>query len=209
MTTKQLSTLLACPLLLMLAGCDSAPTTSVKEAPKPVEAIGGQSALFKMYQVARAAWAKDVQVLSLNSMHVEGVPPLPAKAGAWQAVFTSDTLGKKRSYTYSVVESLGENLHKDVFAGPEESWSGKSGVQSEFLIAAVSIDTPAALKTALENGGSDYDKKNPNMNIAFVLEKTPKFPDPAWRVIWGESAGTSNFSIYVDASTGTFLTKMH
>ena len=47
------------------------------------------------------------------------------------------------------------------------------------------------------------------MNIAFVLEKTSKFPDPAWRVVWGESVGTSNFSIYVDSSTGAFLEKMH
>ena len=99
-------------------------------------------------------------------------------------------------------------MHKDVFAGPEESWSGKQGVESSFTIQAVSIDTDAAYKTALEQAG-DYAKKNPGMNIAFVLEKTSKFPDPAWRVVWGESVGTSNFSIYVDASTGAFLAKMH
>jgi hypothetical protein len=28
-------------------------------------------------------------------------------------------------------------------------------------------------------------------------------------VIWGESTGTSSFSIYVDASTGAFVEKMH
>jgi hypothetical protein len=105
-----------------------------------------------------------------------------------------------------VVEST--DVHKDVFAGPEESWSGKQGVESSFTIQAVSIDTNAAYKTALEQAG-DYDKKNPGMNIAFVLEKTGKFPNPAWRVVWGESVGTSNFSVFVDSSTGTFLAKMH
>jgi hypothetical protein len=105
-----------------------------------------------------------------------------------------------------VVEAT--DLHKDVFAGPEESWSGKQGVDSSFVIQAVSIDTDAAYKTALAQAG-DYDKKNPGMNISFVLEKTSKFPEPTWRVVWGESVGTSNFSIFVDASTGSFLTKMH
>jgi hypothetical protein len=203
---NKLATLMACPLILMLAGCDSTPTTTVKEAPKPIEPVTGQSALYKMYQVARTAWSADAQVLTCMSVHLPEVPQAPGKAAAWQAEFTSETLGRKRPYSYSVVEST--DLHKDVFAGQEESWSGKQGVESSFTIQAVSIDTNAAYKTALEQA-LDYDKKNPGMNISFVLEKTSKFPDPAWRVVWGESVGTSNFSIYVDASTGAFLAKMH
>ena len=57
MLMNKLSTLMACPLLLMLAGCDSTPTATVKEAPKPIEPATGQSALYKMYQVARTAWS--------------------------------------------------------------------------------------------------------------------------------------------------------
>lgn len=203
---KKLATLMACPLLLMLAGCESTPTTQVKEAPKPIEPVTGQSALYKMYQVARATWP-DAQVLTCSSVHLPEIPQTPGKAGAWLATFTSNAQGKQRSYSYSVVEAA--DFHKDVFAGQEESWSGKQGLQSSFLIQAVSIDTDAAYKTALGQGGADYDKKSPGTNIAFVLEKTSKFPDPAWRVVWGESVGTSNFSIYVDASTGAFLAKMH
>jgi len=37
------------------------------------------------------------------------------------------------------------------------------------------------------------------------LERTNKHPDPAWRIIWGESVGTSNFSVLIDASTGEYL----
>jgi hypothetical protein len=206
MLINKLATLMACPLILLLAGCGSTPTTTVKETPKPVEPVTGQSALYKMYQVARSAWSADAQVLTCTSVHLTEVSQAPGKAGAWQAEFTSEALGRKRSYSYSVVEST--DFHKDVFAGPQESWSGKQGVESSFTIQAVSIDTNAAYKTALEQAG-DYDKKNPGMNIAFVLEKTSKFPDPAWRVVWGESVGTSNFSIYVDSSTGAFLAKMH
>jgi hypothetical protein len=42
-----------------------------------------------------------------------------------------------------------------------------------------------------------------------MLEKLPKFANPAWRVIWGESAGTSNFSVYVDATENDFLERLH
>jgi hypothetical protein len=97
-----------------------------------------------------------------------------------------------------------------VFAGLEEGWSGPRGGNSPFPMMAVKIDTDAAYKTALEKGGgTDYDKKNPGKPISFLLEKVQKFPDPVWRVIWGESAGTSNFSVYVDASTGDFKEKLH
>jgi hypothetical protein len=203
---NKLAPLMACPLILMLAGCSSTPTTPMKEAAKPIEPVTGQSALYKMYQVARSAWAADAQVLTCTSIHLPEVPQSPGKAGAWQATFTSETLGRMRPYSYSVLEST--DFHKDVFAGQQESWAGKQGVESSFTIQAVSVDTTAAYNTALEQAG-DYDKKNPGMNIVFVLEKTSKFPDPAWRVVWGESVGTSSFSIYVDSSTGAFLGKMH
>ena len=197
-----------CSLFLILAGCsESSPTAAKKEPVKPAEAVGGQSALFKMYQVARSAWSLDAQVLKLNSIHLPEVPPTPGKAGAWQATFTSEKLGRSRTYTYSVVESQG-NLHKEVFGGPEESWSGKAGINTAFSFLAVKTESDAAYRTALEKAG-DYDKKNPGMTITVLLDKTPKFPDPAWRIVWGESVGTSNFSVYVDATSGGFLEKMH
>jgi hypothetical protein len=106
-----------------------------------------------------------------------------------------------------VVEQEG-NLHKGTFALGEENWSGKQGVNSSFDIRSVSVDSDAAYKTALVKA-AEYDTKNPGMTISFQLEKINKFSTPVWRVIWGESAGTSNFSIYVDASLGKFLEKMH
>jgi hypothetical protein len=33
-------------------------------------------------------------------------------------------------------------------------------------------------------------------------------PDPVWRIIWGESVSQSNFSVYIDASTGEFKEKL-
>ncbi len=195
--------------LLLLTGCSDSPSATVakKEAEKPLEPATGQSALYKMYQVART-WASDVQVLKLNSIALSEVPDVPrGKAAAWQAVFTSANRNQLRSYTYSIVESTG-NLHKGVFAGLEEGYSGPHGVNKPFLIIAVKTDTDAAYKTALEQAG-DYDKKNPGKPISILLEMNNKFPDPVWRIIWGESVGTAAFSVFVDASTGQFQEKMH
>jgi hypothetical protein len=75
-------------------------------------------------------------------------------------------------------------------------------------MAAIKIETDAAYKTALENGGAEYEKKNPDKPVTFLLEKVAKHPNPVWRVIWGESVSQSNFSVYVDASTGDFREKL-
>lgn len=193
-------------LFALLSGCSSeppAPSKKVVEAPPaPVK---GRQALQQMYITARG-WAPDAQPLKVNSILLSEVKAEPGKAAAWQALFVSASLGKARSYTYSVVESEG-NLHKGVFAGLDQSWTGSSGTTKPFLMAAVKVDSDQAYQTALKKG-AEYDKKNPGKPITFVLEANKKFPDTTWRVIWGESAGTSNFSIFVDASTGQYLETM-
>lgn len=196
----------ACALLWTLSGCSDNSTATKKEPEKPPEPISGLSAVYRMFQVART-WAPDTQVLSMTSMHFEGVPEAPGKAGVWEGTFTSANLNRSRVYDFSIVEQL-PALHKNVFAGPENSFSGSRGELKPFLIAAVKVDTDAAYETA-KSKAVEYDKKNPGKRITYLLEKTPRFPDPAWRVIWGDSVGTSNFSVYVDASTGAYLETMH
>ncbi len=206
---RKSSIFLASALFAILSACSDTPTSTVaKKEPEKLEPIGGQSAIFKMYQMARS-WAPDAQVLKMQSMHLTDIKDgAPGMAPAWQAVFVSAAKSQSRSYTYSIVDGEG-GLHKGAFAGPEEGWSGKSG--QPFLMAAVKVDTDAAYKTAMETPASkaaDYDKKNPGKPITLILERTIKHPDPAWRVIWGESVGTSNFSVLIDASTGEYLETM-
>ncbi|MEO8594574.1 MAG: hypothetical protein ABI759_14755 [Candidatus Solibacter sp.] len=199
----------AIALFAMLTACSETPstTTTAKKEPEKIEPVTGQSAVFKMYQMARA-WAPDAQLMKMQSMRLTEVKDAPpGTAPAWQAMFVSEAKGKSRGYTYSIVEGEG-NLHKGSFAGPEESWAGNRGMNSSFLMAAIKVDTDAAYKTAMETPQSkaaDYDKKNPGKPITILLERTTKHPDPAWRIIWGESVGTSNFSVLVDASTGDYL----
>ena len=109
-------------------------------------------------------------------------------------------------YTYSVVEAEG-NLHQGVFANLEESYSASSHQSTPFPVQALKIDTDAAWETAVKNS-ADYMKKHPDVPITFVLELTNRYPDVAWRIIWGESVSASDYSVFVDATTGVFLGKV-
>jgi len=203
---KRLSLFAASTLFLLLAGCSSeTPAPQTKAPEKPPEPVTGRTALQQMYIAARG-WAADIQPLKLTNIPLADVKPAPGKAGAWQAIFVSASQGRARSYTYSVIESEG-NLHKGVFAGPDQSYS-PTGATKPFPFAAIKIDSDQAYETALKKGGADYDKKNPGKPMTYLLEANDKFPDVSWRVIWGESVGTSNFSIFVDASTGLYLETM-
>ncbi|HLM97633.1 MAG TPA: hypothetical protein VK335_00020 [Bryobacteraceae bacterium] len=201
---KLMLTAFAAVPLLLVCGCSESPQPAEKKAVAPPEPVKGRSALYSMFNMARG-WAPDVQVLQLHSIDLPDVKRERGKAAAWEATFVSQQTGRKRSYTYSVVEAEG-NLHKGVFAGLEEGWSG-ARTATPFLIAAVKTDSDEVYQTALAKA-ADYEKKNPDKPIAFLLEKTEQFPDAAWRVIWGESVGTSNFSVFVDASTGKYLQTM-
>jgi hypothetical protein len=195
-------------LILILCACSEAPKETAekpKEPEKPAEPVTGRYAFQQMFVSARG-WATDAQVLSVSSIRLPEVKSAAGKAGAWQAIFVSEGHRKQRMYTYSVIETAG-NLHKGVFAGLEDTYSGPRGLAKPFPAVAVRTDTDDAYKTALKHA-AETTKKNPNIPISFVLEQTPRFPDAAWRVIWGESVAASNFSIYVDASTGDYLQTM-
>lgn len=192
-------------MAVALAGCSDSTAPAAKKT--TIEPVTGETALWRMYQVARTR-APDAQVLKLTTMPLAEVPAPPGKAGAWQATFTSVSGGRARSYTYSVVD-VEPTLHKGVFAGMEEAWTAPEGNSGPFLIAAVKTDSDAAYQVALKEGGTEYNKKSPGKPIMFLLEKAPKYTNPSWRVIWGESLSLSDFSIYVDATTGKFLERMH
>ena len=194
-------------LLISLLGCSSSPNRDGVKAPdKPAAPVTGRQAFQKMFPLARA-WMPDAQPLQLGSIHLPELKSEKGTAGAWQATFVSLQNARARSYTYSVLEAAG-NLHQGAFAGPAQSWSRPAGQARPFLIAALKIDSDEAYATAAKHS-ADYIKKYPDRPISFLLEQTNRFADLTWRVIWGESVGTSDYSVFVDASTGKYLETMH
>ncbi len=205
MSVSRFPAIFAAVLLLFLTSCSEAPPSSTEkkaEPAKPPEPISGLTALYQMYNVARQ-WAPDAQVLRARSIRVSDVKSEDGKSGAWEATFVSPSTRRARTYTDSVVEEQG-NLHQGVFGGLEESYSGPSGQESPFPINVLRIDSDKAYATALKTG-AEYAKAHPKMPISFLLELTPTHTNPAWRVVWGESVGTSSYSVLIDGSTGESL----
>ncbi|HOK46716.1 MAG TPA: hypothetical protein PLA43_03300 [Bryobacteraceae bacterium] len=203
---KRVYSLIGCvPLLLMMAGCSEGtkPVASEPKEPEPPpEAVTAQQAFHQMYIIARS-WAPDAKPLRMASLDLQEIKSEGGKAGAWECTFVSEQRRRARRYTYSVVETTSPILAKGVSAGSEDSWAG-GGQAKPFLVQAFKTDSVAAYEVAMKRG-ADYAKKNPNLPIKFLLEQTSRFPNPAWRVFWGESVSTSGYSIFVDASDGSYL----
>ncbi len=185
---------------LLFAGCSSAPKPAPeKPEKKAAEPVTGLHALYQMYSHARS-WAPDIKILSYVSIGISQVKPQPGKAAAWQVVFASEALSMKRAYTFSVYQAS-VTLRQGMFPEAPGAWSND---HRAFLIAAVKTDTDQAWETALKHG-EEYNRKNPDIPISYTLEMDRKVNDPVWRVIWGESATSSAFSVQINASTGEYL----
>src|SRR5438128_1330412 len=102
-TMRKLLLALACATFLLLTGCSETQTATKKEAEKPPEAVTGESALYKMFQVARSWGGPETKVLKMNSARLQDVPAGPAgTAPMWEATFVSESKNSARTYTFSI-----------------------------------------------------------------------------------------------------------
>jgi hypothetical protein len=150
-------------------------------------------------------WASDAQPLTVQSLNLDKVPSGDGKAGAWEVVYVSMQLGRAKTYSWSAIEL--DSLHKGVFGTGDEAWSGPAGQQRPFASQSLQIDTPDALKTAETEAEKFLSKPGDKPPITFLLESTPRFPNPVWRVLWGNSVSSAQYSVTVDASTGKALAR--
>jgi hypothetical protein len=192
--------------LLLLAGCGSSPAPEVQKAaapPTPKLPTSALSALYKMY-VSGRTWAPDLQPLELQSIPIAEIPAKEGNYGAWQAVFVSESKRARKTYTFSLVEQ-GERLHEGVFGAAEESFEARSSNLVSFPLAALRVDSPAALKTALEHGGAAFEKKSLNIPPQFHLRRNRRDGSPVWVVYWGATELTARFGVQINADSGGFI----
>ena len=185
---------------LFLLDCSSG--SSPKAIEKPPEPVTGLHALYQMYTFART-WAQDLKVIRLASMAVSEVKAQRGKAAAWQVQFSSETLGKARTYTFSVYDES-VTVRKGIFA---DSAGPLSGDTRSFVIGQATTDSDQAWEISLGHG-KKYSDEHPDMPVSFILESDRQTGSPVWRVIWGVSAATSGFSVVVDAHAGTYIKSM-
>ncbi len=191
-------------LALMLGACSSMSTSPApKKEVAPAVPVGGQSAIFYMYQAARQ-WKGDAQILSVENVNLDSVAPADGKYGAWRATFVSLTAKSQKLFTYGVVEEGA--IRKGTYAGSESLYAPKAATRV-IPIQKVKVDTPAALEIAKKQL-KDVIAKNPDAPVQIIMEWTYQTMNPAWRVIIGPSLSQSLGSVYVDADTGKFIKKM-
>jgi len=196
--------LLLLPAILLVSACSDSPTPTAAKAPeKPVEPITGRHAFQNTYPSARM-WSGDSQPMQIRSLMLDEIRSEGGKAGAWEITYASAQKASVRAFTWSAVEAEG-NLHQGVFGGSQDAWDPTRGPQTPFVAAALQVDTDAALETASKKAVEYLKKPGTKPPVNFVLEVTPRFPNPAWRVFWGTNPGSAEFTVFVDASTGTVL----
>lgn len=190
---------------ILLTGCAEEP--KVKKEEKPPEPVSALKAFYTIYSNART-WATDAQVLDINSIDLDEKHMCKeGKCWAWSVNLISPSKGKLKNYTYSVLEWEG-NLHQGVFSSLDENFRGSRGQEKPFLIQALKKDSTDAYKVAVAKS-TDYMKKHPEVPITYEISYTPKHPQPAYRIIWGDSVATSAYSVLVDAATGEYAETLH
>jgi hypothetical protein len=192
-------------LFSILVACSKSPeapgekTAESSSSPQPVTARFA----FQRTLLQARTWAPDAQLLRIYNVNLREVSSVAGKCGGWSATFVSAQLKKARTYSFSVVRSPGY-AHEGVFPERDEPWSGSSGQARPFPYQALKVDSDEAYATAAKES-TVFMKKHPHMLVQFLLEYTPRYPDPAWRVIWGENLGSSKYSVFVDCITGKYL----
>lgn len=191
--------------VVVMTGCGDSPTVESKSKPpeRPAAPITGRQAFQMTYPSARA-WAADCQPIRMRSMNLANPKSGNGTAGAWQIDYVSQARGRQRSYTWSAIEADG-NLHKGVFGTQEEAWGGAHGQEQPFLAAALKIDTPEAWVTAIAKSAEYLNKPGVKPRVNYMLALTSRYPNPAWRVFWGESVSAAEWSVFIDATTGAYL----
>ena len=149
-------------------------------------------------------WAPDAQPMRIRSFNMEDPKSAGGKAGAWEILYVSAAKSRQRIFTWSAIEADG-NLHKGVYGGLEDAWRGPQGQEQPFVVAALKTDTPDAYQTAVEKSSAYLNKPGTKPPVTFLCEFTNRFPDPAWRVMWGDSVSAAQWSVFIDATTGAYL----
>lgn len=203
--TPLMRTQAALLVAICLAGCSEPPAETKAKAPekKPPAPVSGRHAVQQTYPQART-WANDCAPVRARSYNLKEVASADGKAGAWDVTYASPSRNRAKTFTWSAVDAEG-GLRQGVFSGSEESWSPTSA--RPFAMQAVQIDTPEALKTAEDKSSAYLKRPGERPPVSFLLEYSSRFPNPVWRIYWGESVSAAEYTVFIDASSGAFLQK--
>jgi hypothetical protein len=195
--------------ICFLSGCSSSsnsntpspqPAATTQAAAAP-QIVSGKTAFWEMYKTAHA-WASDAEPIRLTMREVPGYKNAAGKAGMWEAVFGSASLGSYRTFTYAIADAL-PSVSKGVAAGLALPWKGPTRDAMPIDTSMFSVDSDAAYAAAATDA-AEILKKQPKLEVTeFEAGDTYKFPAPVWYILWGtQKAG---YAALVDASSGKVM----
>jgi hypothetical protein len=188
---------------LLITGCSSSTTGSATQPEKAAtpsaapEIITAKTAFWEMYKTAYA-WSSDAEPIRVTAREISGYKNEAGKAGMWEAVFGSSSLGMYRTFTDAIADAPG--IAKGVSAGLALPWHGATRDAMAIDTSQFQIDSDAAYTAAAADAAA-WIKNNPGKEVSdFEIGDTYKFAAPVWYVMWGTKA--SGYAAIVDASTG-------
>ncbi len=195
--------------LLLLIACGSAPPKGPRESPTPAAKpaappgeVTGREAFQQMWVTARS-WAPDAQPFRLANLPMDNSPGIGGKAAAWAAAFSSESLHKWRSFSFSTVKT--ENVHLGVFGWRAESFRTVSELSGQpFPVQSLKTDSDEAFRLAEQKGGREFRRKN-QVPVNMVVEFSPRDREVVWSVYYSASPNDSRFTVRISAATGTVL----
>jgi uncharacterized protein YceK len=203
---------IACIVLLLLAGCSSSPTathsgsesqSTAKPATKQPEYKTGRVAFQEMYLSARG-WAADATPFRLQSQFASDAPTSDGKAGLWRASFASPAKRMMKMFVWSGL--VGPDAPEPGLSfSAEDTWNPTNASTRPFNIGFLKIDSDAAYQVAQKHGGDKLIKNDPKQPILFILDWDASKNQLVWHVIYGSSPDEAKLRVAVDAATGEFL----
>lgn len=188
----------------LLSSCGGSAVQAPVEPPPPPEPVSAMRAFTFAFGKARTKGA-DLEIFSISNLNLEGVKSEGGKAGAWQFQFVSPSKGAIYSMRYAVADEL-PSFREGAWDSGSQSYSPRGMRAKPFPVQALRCDSTEAYKIAVENA-ADYLKKEDLPPVNFMLELTDMYALPTWRVYWGNSLSTAEYSVYIDANQSKFLKK--
>jgi hypothetical protein len=185
------------------------PSTSkeAEEPPAPPEAVSALRAITFAYGKARTK-AQDIDILRISNLNLEKVPGGEGKAGAWQFQFVSRSNSSIYNVRYAVADEL-PSFREGAWDAGTQAYRPDGMRSKPFVMHALRCDSTEAYEIAVENAQSYLQKQTPESlpPVHFLLELTDIYALPTWRVYWGNSLSTAEYSVYVDANQSKFVSK--
>lgn len=189
----------------MLVSCGISTTSKEPEAPPPPpEPVSAMRALTFAYGKARAK-AQDIDILRISNLNLDKVPSAEGKAGAWQFQFASRSNSLIYSVRYAVADEL-PSFREGAWDSGSQAFRPDGMRNKPFVMHALRCDSTEAYEIAVENA-KDYLKAESLPPVQFLLELTDMYALPTWRVYWGNSLSTAEYSVFVDANQSKFISK--